>query len=56
MKETRASTKDPENERRVPKKSAVLQRLRQRFAHVPAGVSLADDLISERRSESQREG
>ncbi|MFL6193521.1 MAG: DUF2238 domain-containing protein [Thermoanaerobaculia bacterium] len=30
-------------------------RLRRRFAHIPAGVSLADELISERRSESRRE-
>jgi hypothetical protein len=35
-------------------REAVLQRLRQRFAHIPAGVSLADELISERRAEARR--
>ncbi|HEX4960058.1 MAG TPA: AbrB/MazE/SpoVT family DNA-binding domain-containing protein [Thermoanaerobaculia bacterium] len=45
-----------EDERLVlEKREAVLQRLRRRFAHIPAGVSLADELISERRSESRRE-
>jgi AbrB family looped-hinge helix DNA binding protein len=45
-----------EGERLVlEKREAVLQRLRRRFAHIPAGVSLADELISERRSESKRE-
>jgi len=45
-----------EDERLVlEKREAVLQRLRRRFAHIPAGVSLADELISERRSESKRE-
>jgi 3'-phosphoadenosine 5'-phosphosulfate (PAPS) 3'-phosphatase len=38
------------------KRAALLQRLRQRFAHVPVGVSLADELISERRADSGREG
>jgi hypothetical protein len=36
-------------------REAVLQRLRQRFAHLPAGVRLADELISERRAESRQE-
>ena len=45
-----------EDERLVlEKREAVIQRLRRRFAHIPAGVSLADELISERRSESKRE-
>ncbi len=45
-----------EDERLVlEKREAVLQRLRRRFAHIPAGCSLADELISERRSESKRE-
>jgi hypothetical protein len=33
----------------------VLQRLRRRFAHIPAGVSLADELIAERRNGSSPE-
>jgi AbrB family looped-hinge helix DNA binding protein len=39
----------------LEKRDVALQRLRQRFAHIPAGVSLADELISERRQESRRE-
>ena len=39
----------------LQKRETVLRRLRQRFAHIPAGVSLADELISERRAESRRE-
>jgi AbrB family looped-hinge helix DNA binding protein len=39
----------------LQKRETVLRRLRQRFAHIPAGVSLADELISERRAESKRE-
>jgi hypothetical protein len=31
-------------------RKAAIQRLRQRFAHLPAGVSLADELIAERRA------
>lgn len=50
MKESPASVKVP-----VEKREAVLQRLRRRFAHIPAGVSLADELISERRAASKRE-
>jgi AbrB family looped-hinge helix DNA binding protein len=37
----------------LEKREAVLQRLRRRFAHVE--VSLADELIAERRSEARRE-
>jgi AbrB family looped-hinge helix DNA binding protein len=40
----------------LEKREAVLERLRRRFAHIPAGVSLADELIAERRSESRRDG
>jgi AbrB family looped-hinge helix DNA binding protein len=39
----------------LQKRETVLRRLRQRFAHIPAGVSLADELIAERRAESRRE-
>ena len=39
----------------LEKREVVLRRLRQRFAHIPAEVSLADELISERRAESGRE-
>ena len=45
-----------EDERLVlEKREAVLRRLRRRFAHVEPGVSLADELIAERRSEARRE-
>jgi AbrB family looped-hinge helix DNA binding protein len=37
------------------RRQAVLARLRKRFAVVPAGVSLADELIAERREEARRE-
>jgi AbrB family looped-hinge helix DNA binding protein len=40
----------------LEKREAVLQRIRRRFAHIPAGVSLADEVIAERRAESRREG
>jgi bifunctional DNA-binding transcriptional regulator/antitoxin component of YhaV-PrlF toxin-antitoxin module len=39
----------------LEKREAVLGRLRKRFAHIPEGVSLADELIAERRAESRRE-
>ena len=58
MQEPPTSTKVPVRlqERLTPEeREAMLQRLRQRFAHIPAGVSLADELISERRAESKRE-
>lgn len=45
-----------EGERLVfEKREAVLKRLLQRFERVPAEVSLADELIAERRSEGRRE-
>jgi AbrB family looped-hinge helix DNA binding protein len=37
----------------LEKRDAVLQRLRQRFAHIPTGVSLSDELIAERRREAE---
>ena len=40
----------------LEKREAILQRLRRRFAHIPPGVRLADELIAERRAESTREG
>lgn len=39
----------------LEKRESVLRRLRQRFAHIPAGVSLADELIAQRRNESRQE-
>jgi len=39
----------------LEKREAVFKRLLQRFERVPAEVSLADELISERRSEGGRE-
>ena len=39
----------------LEKREAVFKRLLQRFEHIPAEVNLADELISERRSESRRE-
>ena len=42
-----------EGDRRVlEKREAIVKRLRRRFAHLPAGVSLAEELIAERRAES----
>lgn len=40
----------------LEKREAVFRRLRQRFARVPAGVSLSEELIAERRLEAGREG
>lgn len=34
---------------------AVEQRLRARFSHIPKNISLADELIAERRAEAARE-
>lgn len=34
---------------------AVLQRVKRRFSHIPPGVSLAEELIAERRAEADRE-
>jgi AbrB family looped-hinge helix DNA binding protein len=39
----------------LERREGVLGRLRRRFAHLPAGVSLADELIAERRAESRQE-
>ena len=39
----------------LEKREAVLQRLRQRFEHIPAEVSLSAELISERRSAFHRD-
>lgn len=39
----------------LEKRSAILERLRQRFAHIPSDVNLADELIAERRADAQRE-
>ncbi len=36
-------------------RSAVLSRIRSRFAAVPKDVSLVDDLLAERRAEARRE-
>jgi AbrB family looped-hinge helix DNA binding protein len=45
-----------EDQRLLPEeREAVLQRLRRRFAHIPAGVSLVDEVIAERRAEGRRE-
>jgi len=39
----------------LERRAAVLARLRQRFAAVPQSVSLADELLTERRQEAWRE-
>jgi AbrB family looped-hinge helix DNA binding protein len=39
----------------LEKRSDALARARSRFAGVPDGVSLADELVSERREEARRE-
>jgi hypothetical protein len=49
MEQPSASPPTPE------KKAAVLQRLRQRFAHIPPGVNLAAELIAERRRQAAEE-
>lgn len=36
-------------------REAILARLQKRFAHIPRDVSLADELIAERRAEGARE-
>jgi AbrB family looped-hinge helix DNA binding protein len=36
-------------------KEQIMARLQSRYAHVPKSVSLADELIAERRLESKRE-
>lgn len=45
-----AVTVGPQGRLVLEKREAVLQRLLRRFEHVPAEVSLSDDLIAERRS------
>ncbi len=37
------------------KREAILERLHRRFAHVPGGVSLVDELIADRRAEAETE-
>jgi AbrB family looped-hinge helix DNA binding protein len=39
----------------LERRDAILARLRDRFANVPAGVSLADELIAQRREEAEHE-
>lgn len=39
----------------LEKREAVLERAKRRFSHIPPGVSLADELIAERRAEARRE-
>ncbi len=39
----------------LERRTAVLARLRERFATVPSTVSLADELLTERRAEARRE-
>jgi AbrB family looped-hinge helix DNA binding protein len=36
-------------------RAEVLRRLRRRFAHVPEGISLADELADDREREARRE-
>ncbi len=36
-------------------RSAIEKRLRRRFRHIPRNVSLADELVAERRAEAARE-
>ncbi len=44
-----------ENRLVLERRQAILKRLRSRFANVPADVSLADELIADRRAEAERE-
>jgi len=39
----------------LEKASAIERRLRALFAHIPPDISLADELIAERREEARRE-
>lgn len=39
----------------LERREAILRRIRSRFASVPKGVSLVDELIAERREEAKRE-
>ena len=38
----------------LEKREAVLERVKRRFSHIPSGVSLAEELIAERRAEPLR--
>jgi AbrB family looped-hinge helix DNA binding protein len=40
----------------LERREAILARLQRAFAHIPADVSLADELIAQRRREAEREG
>lgn len=40
----------------LERREAVIKRLQGLFAHIPAEVSLTDELIRERREEAEREG
>lgn len=40
----------------LEKRGEVLRRLRRRFSRLPAGVSLAEELIEERRAAARTEG
>lgn len=39
----------------APDEEIIVRRLKARFAHLPPDVSLADELIAERRQEASRE-
>ncbi len=39
----------------LERREAIEKRLRSRFSHIPETVSLADELIAERRAEAARE-
>lgn len=39
----------------IERRADVIRRLQERFAHLPSGVSLAEELIAERRAEAERE-
>ena len=39
----------------LERREALERRLQERFAHIPPGVSLVDELIAERRAEADRE-
>ncbi len=40
----------------LERREAIVRRLKARFSHIPEEVSLADELIAERRAEAAREG
>jgi hypothetical protein len=40
----------------LEKWKVILARVKRRFAHIPAGVSLTEQLIAERRVEAGRQG